>query len=94
MFQVEWKEQARDELTSLWLSYDAESRRVITETVEDIDRTLARAADTVGESRSRLTERIYFHLPLGVLVEVVSTSGRRSAVVVHVWPIYKTNRGG
>jgi hypothetical protein len=94
MFEVEWTATAREELAQLWLQCVGEERRVVNETVSEIDRTLTRNATSAGESRSRLSQRILIQLPLGVWFEVErSGGGKLVAAVSHVWPIYKTHRG-
>ena len=52
MCEVQWKEQARDELTQLWTACNAEERKLITDTVAQIDRG---SSDAPRPSVSRIS---------------------------------------
>jgi len=80
MYVVRWKRTALDRLTELWL--DSNDRTLVTESVSDIDRTLARDPHHSGESRSENT-RVLFVPPLGVFFEADELTA--TVHVLRVW---------
>ncbi len=88
MFRVEWFEGTLDDLTSLWVNADAQLRQAITTATHEIDQELAQDPFRKTESREG-DERIYFHYPLGVIIEV--DAQRRIVWVTEVW---RTRRRG
>lgn len=82
MFQVEWLQEALNELTVLWLQADAALRQAITAATHAIDQELGQDPYRHSESRED-DERVLFAFPLAVQVEV--DLGRRKVWVLHVW---------
>ena len=83
-YSVRWREEASDELASLWLSADEGERSVITRAADAIDTILQRAPNDCGESRPA-GRRIFFSFPLGVLFQVVESPP--VVFVVQVWKV-------
>ncbi len=82
MFQVEWLEQAVEELARIWLRAESDQRRAITEASNTIDRELQ--TDPFRQSESRDDEhRVLFARPLGVYFKV--DMQQRVVGVGHVW---------
>ena len=83
-FQLEWTDDAEQELTRIWLRSRFRSR--ITEVASFVERELRRRPEenqrSIGESRD-LQRRIILQDPLGFIVEVDQI--RRSVVVLTVW---------
>lgn len=77
MFQVEWLQEALDELTVLWLQADAALRQAITAATHAIDQELGQDPYRHSESRED-DERVLFAFPLAVqwkLTWAVAKSG-------------------
>ncbi len=82
MFQVEWLQDAVDELAAIWMQADSIQRRAITESTNAVDRELQ--ADPFRSSESREDERrVLFAYPIGVLFEV--DPRERIVWLLHVW---------
>jgi hypothetical protein len=80
MFLVRWKQSALDRLAELWL--EADNRSAISAAIEEIDRTLASAPASAGESRSDTT-RVFFVSPVGVFFDVNEVD--QIVSVLRVW---------
>ncbi|HEY2882023.1 MAG TPA: hypothetical protein VGJ15_06305 [Pirellulales bacterium] len=74
-YKVAWRPSADDELVRLWLAASSETRKRITAATREIERELAFAADTVGESRETPNRRTLFAEPLFVIFDVYPQSG-------------------
>ncbi|MCH8042729.1 MAG: hypothetical protein IID44_03330 [Planctomycetes bacterium] len=79
-YQVRWIPEAEEELVKIWL--DAVDRKAITTAADQIDRWLASAPNTYGESRDR-GRRIVFSVPLAVLYRTLAERGE--VEVLAVW---------
>ncbi len=82
MFTVRWKQSAVNELTSLWMTADAEGRRRLTEATNLIDRQLQANREAAGESRPG-GRRIMFVGRLGILFR--ANTADRVVRVLQVW---------
>lgn len=82
MYRVRWEEAALDELTALWTDADSALRRLITDTVAQIDRQLETAPLAQSESRSE-GRRVLFSSPLGILFRIEADG--QTVSVLHVW---------
>jgi hypothetical protein len=69
MFQVVWLQTALNELAQVWVDSDSALRHAISEATQAIDRDLQNDPLRHGESRPH-NQRIMFHAPLGVTIEV------------------------
>lgn len=81
MYQVEWVDEALEELARFWTQANPEVRRAITSAVEALDRELQ--SDPYGESESRGGEmRVQFAYPLAI--DFMVDSQQRIVWVSHV----------
>ena len=65
MFNVEWLQEALDDLVSVWRKADSADRVAIITAIRKLDKQLKSAPDQQGESRDG-DERVMFALPLGI----------------------------
>ena len=91
MFQLLWEQVALDELAQLWLNLDQLERTAVNFAIEEIEILLKERADSAGESRARPSERVLIHQPLGLFFNIEYRDRQRTAVIQHVWPIYKAS---
>jgi hypothetical protein len=82
MFQVEWIQEALDDLARLWMQADSDLRQAITAATQALDQELRTDPFRQGESRGD-DERVLFAYPLAIQVEV--DLRRRRIWVLHVW---------
>ncbi|HEY3395119.1 MAG TPA: hypothetical protein VGK58_20635 [Lacipirellulaceae bacterium] len=82
MHHIIWRQSALNELAELWVDADAVLRETITMAVAEIDSSLARSPNDIGESRPD-DRRIAFEPPLGYIFEVRSLD--QQVVISHVW---------
>lgn len=79
-FQLEWTDDAEQELTRIWLR--SRLRSQVTQAASTVERELQRDPNSVGESRDP-QRRIILHAPLGFVVEVDEL--RKHVLVITVW---------
>ena len=79
-YEVVWKEDAEEELASIWNA--AADRDAVTTATDEIDRRLKRNAASLGESREE-GFRVFVLEPIGVEFQVFDSPPR--ALVVRVW---------
>ena len=60
--------------------------------IKKIERKLSQGAEQAGESRSQASERILIVEPLCLYFTIEYRDRERTAVIQHVWSIYKTGR--
>jgi len=89
MYKVFWEEDALEELSKLWLKLRPME---INAAIKMIEQQLSQGAEQAGESRSRASERILFVEPLCIYFTIEYRDRQRTAVIQHVWPIYKNSR--
>ncbi|MFT3878119.1 MAG: hypothetical protein QM703_00485 [Gemmatales bacterium] len=89
MYKVLWEEDALEELSKLWLKLKPIE---INAAIKVIERQLSQGAEQAGESRSRASERILIVEPLCLYFSIEYRDRERTAVIQHVWPIYKPSR--
>ncbi|MCA9077634.1 MAG: hypothetical protein KDA93_21590 [Planctomycetaceae bacterium] len=82
MFDISWTEAATEELSRIWINAHPEDRELITQTVNDIEVALTKAADTVGESRFD-NDRILIVSHIAIQYRV--WADQREAVVTNIW---------
>jgi hypothetical protein len=82
MFAVRRLQQALDDLATIWLRADSETRREITAATHAID--LALHSDPRQDSESRgENEFVQFVFPLGVNFEI--DTDESTVLILHVW---------
>jgi hypothetical protein len=81
-YRVHWREDASDELASIWIRGDAAERRNVTFATDAIDKSLTANPNECGESRSA-GRRIFFHDPLAIVFQVFEP--QRTVYVLQVW---------
>jgi len=86
MFTVLWKKSAVRDLGSLWMEADAAFRKAITAASDQIDKTLKRDPESIGESRDE-SKRFWFVFPLCILFKVDA-----STKIVRVLQVWKYNK--
>lgn len=69
MFQVEWIQEALDDLVTFWMDADSTGRQQITSATDEIDARLSANPEAEGESRDE-NKRITFASPLAVVFRV------------------------
>jgi len=79
-YEVIWKEDAEEELASIWNA--AVDRDAVTKATDEIDRRLKRNAGSLGESREE-GFRVFVLEPIGVEFQVFDSPPR--ALVVRAW---------
>jgi len=89
MYKVFWEEDALEELSKLWLKLKPME---INAAIKVIERKLSYGAEQAGESRSRASERIFIVEPLCLYFTIEYRDRLRTAVIQHVWSIYKPSR--
>jgi hypothetical protein len=80
MYQVEWLENALDQLAAIWMLADAALRQAITAATNQIDQLLANDPHNVGESRPG-GRRVLLVAPLGVTYRIDG----QQVTVLRVW---------
>jgi hypothetical protein len=84
MFEVEWVQEAVDELAELWMTGDSLERQSLTGSTYSLDQELR--TDPFRNSESREGEvRIMFAESLGVLFEVDVDQER--VWILHIWKV-------
>jgi hypothetical protein len=83
-YSVRWREEASDELASIWLQSESAERREITAAADAIDIALANRATECGESRDE-QRRIFYVEPLAVIFQVFEPD--RAVNVLQVWKV-------
>jgi hypothetical protein len=83
-YSVRWMPAAVSMLSQIWIDADSESRREITESVDEIESSLRRTPLEVGESREG-DRRIAFRDSLGLEFRV--SEDDRLVHIVEVWLI-------
>ena len=86
MYQLLWEQVALDELAQLWLVLNPGE---INTAIREIERLLKAGAEHVGESRTRSSERILIVEPFCLYFNIEYHDRQRTAVIQHIWPIYK-----
>jgi hypothetical protein len=89
MFQVEWLQEALDDLVRVWMNADTADRVAITAAIREIDRRLNSSPHEQGESREG-SKRVLFELPLGLQIHV--EFDQQLVLVAHVWHIDRRRR--
>ena len=84
MFEVDWRDEALNDLTDAWLAADGPGRLAITKAVRRIDHALARTPLDTGEGRGG-NHRIHFEGSLVVIFQVFEAE--HSVQVVTTGPI-------
>jgi len=84
MFQVEWLEEALDDLVRVWKNADASERPGITAAIRRVDLRLNSSPYAQGESREG-NERVLTELPLGLQTYV--EFDKQLVSVAHLWYI-------
>jgi hypothetical protein len=83
MYNVNWREEAVQEIVRVWDNASSELRAAIEQAVESVNETLQQDA-TVGESRTEGL-RIWFVPPLGLIFEL--EEGEGVVRVQHAWVV-------
>jgi ParE toxin of type II toxin-antitoxin system, parDE len=81
MFQVEWDQDALDELATLWTKANPDERQALTAASHTIDQRLKTDPRSEGESRAE-DRRVMFVPPLVVIFQIEDDS--QTALVLHV----------
>ena len=81
-YSVRWREEASDELASIWLKSAPDERRKVTAAADAIDKALGSRPTQCGESRSEV-RRIFFIEPLVVIFQLSEPD--RTVNVLQVW---------
>jgi hypothetical protein len=89
MFQVEWLQEALDDLVSIWTNADSADRAAIVTAIRIIDQQLSSAPHEQGESREG-NKRVLFALPLGLQIQV--EFDQQLVLVGHLWHIERRRR--
>ena len=82
MYEVRWRQDALDDLTTIWLQADSATRQEITSAAHAIDLTLQSDPFQDSESRGE-NEYVHFVYPLGLSFEIDVV--RSTAYILHVW---------
>lgn len=83
-YRVCWREEASDELATIWLKSGSADRRAVTEAADAIDKALASEPTECGESRGE-KRRIFFVESLAVIFQVSEPD--RTVNVLQVWTV-------
>ncbi len=87
MFEVDWRDEALNDLTEAWLAAVGPGREAVTAAVGRIDDALEQNPLDTGEGREEENYRIHFEAPLVVIFRVFPTE--RRVLVVMTWPIIR-----
>jgi len=79
---VIWSQEALDEIAALWVAAPSELRKSILKAWHQVDETLARDPENLGESRDE-GRRIWFEALLGVLFKV--NVEKKEVRLLQVW---------
>lgn len=83
MTKLLWEEVALQELSNLWIKHNPAEINVV---IKDLQTQLEKIEpEQIGESRNRLSERIYIVEPLCFLFNIEFHDRERVVVVQHVW---------
>lgn len=58
-YSIRWREEASDELATIWLKAESGGRRQVTEAADAIDKALANHPTECGESRGEKRRILY-----------------------------------
>jgi len=81
MYEVDWLQEALDELTALWLDADSALRDALTDASHRVDQLLSQDPHGAGEARSG-NQRIIFIDPLAVFYRIELDG--QTVTVLHV----------
>jgi hypothetical protein len=84
MYRVRWRQEALDDLTTIWLQPDSPTREEITSAAHAIDLSLRSDPFQASESRGE-NEYVHFCYPLGISFEIDSAGS--TACILHVWQL-------
>jgi hypothetical protein len=83
-YSVRWREEASEELATIWLKSDSSERRKITAAADAIDKALANRPIECGESRGAM-RRIFYVEPLALVFQVSEPDW--TVNVLQVWRV-------
>ncbi len=84
MFQVQWIQQALNDLANTWTQADSATRQRITRATNEMERELSRNPYRASEARSDDSEkRILFIYPIAAMIEI--DLSQRIVWVASVW---------
>ncbi len=82
MFDVQWTDEAINELSGIWTEAHPEDRALISTAVNEIEETLVAVADTAGEGRATDVRILIIDR---VATQYILRPDEREAIVVNVW---------
>jgi plasmid stabilization system protein ParE len=83
-YSVRWRDEASDELATIWLKSESAGRREVTKAADAIDKALANQPTECGESRGE-KRRIFYVEPLAVIFQVSEPD--RTVNVLQIWTV-------